>query len=237
MNHKLKSLIRVGVIIVADAMGAELGGTRLLMELINRKGPHVVKPMVCGSLEENQNFWELIIRYYFHEEYLNQVPSEILKSIQFLRNNGVEKIAVIGFCWASILVQQMLDQRSSSEGVISCGIGIDGLIRKESYTALAPSKFIIGFEGNERFSRIHNPMADVMFTNNIYPHDIHLLKLPSYHGTIIKGLKEAGLPGLAQEHSDRCIELSEVSRKNYSHWTEEINLFLEEHLFVNDEQR
>ena len=55
----------------------------------------------------HNNFLESVVSYFFYGKKIN-MPHEIMESVMYLHSVGVKKIAMIGVCWGSCFVQQIL---------------------------------------------------------------------------------------------------------------------------------
>ena len=62
INNKIRNLSRFGILIISDALDAELCGTRLLIHSLSqsRKKPHVIKPMLFKQDEDDLRFQQAL---------------------------------------------------------------------------------------------------------------------------------------------------------------------------------
>jgi hypothetical protein len=189
----------IGIILICDALGAEMSGSRTLMEalgtlpILNEDGEadralgtlsvNVIKPMIYEN--DHNTFMNMLVSYYFKAEKPKTFPPEIQATINFLKERNITKIGIVGVCWGGCITQHIMSVNKMDS--LLCAISVDGLYRNENYSALIPSKYVCGYEGIDRFNSIHHPMAEIMHNFNPYPHEIDLLEYPDTHGTLLKG--------------------------------------------------
>jgi len=172
-----------GVIVISDAMGSELVGTRQTMVSIGSRGFHVIKPMLFEPPDTHIDFFDMMVAYYTKESFPKSLPTCITRAVEYLKAIGVRSISLLGVCWGGCVVQHLL----SLDDSFTCGVSIDGLVYKPDYSALSPSLFIMS---NDKMRKEqHLRMKGVMWNNNIYPWDLHMLDTPLEHGHIMKGFE------------------------------------------------
>ena len=102
-------MFTAATIVISDAIGTELMGSREMMAIINSKrGHHVIKPMLYETNETHTEFLEMVSNYYTKGEGLAELPVEIEKAKEFLFKRGVKSISLLGFCWGGCIVQQII---------------------------------------------------------------------------------------------------------------------------------
>ena len=62
INYKIRHLCRLGILIISDALDAELCGTRLLIHSLSqsRKKPHIIKPMLFKQDQDDSRFQQAL---------------------------------------------------------------------------------------------------------------------------------------------------------------------------------
>ena len=111
----------MGIILICDSMGAEMGGSRQLLHdlsagnLASGGSWHMIKPMLYQEVDKKRKFsyefMDMLKTYYVKNEKPDRLPIEILQAAQFLKKNGVEKIGLIGMCWGGCVVQHIMNSK------------------------------------------------------------------------------------------------------------------------------
>ena len=111
---------RVGIILVCDALGAEMNGSRTLMQALGTIGAHVIKPMIY---ENDQNtFMNMLVSYYFKAEKPRSFPPEIEATVNFFKKQkNISKIGIIGVCWGGCIAQHIMSGISLNNSPFKSG--------------------------------------------------------------------------------------------------------------------
>ena len=104
----LNSSFSSGIVVVSDAIGTEIKGSRQIIESLSLEGHHVIKPMLFQDPEQHIEFLELIAAYCVSGMPRKEPPRVIRESVEFLKKSGAKNIGLLGLCWGSCLVQNLI---------------------------------------------------------------------------------------------------------------------------------
>ena len=81
INEKIINLCRFGILIISDAIDAELCGTRLLIHSLSqsRKKPHVIKPMLFKQDQDDLRFQQALGNGFLLFMHINLSVEDTLK--------------------------------------------------------------------------------------------------------------------------------------------------------------